>query len=121
MFSDYQPPFIGAQIVINQSSITFVHSHLSVVTADVFGGDWHATIWNGATQTNLNDSLSVSEVNAGWVLDGSTDINDNEWIVGNAHSTITGEFHPGRSRPQTRNLRAIYGRARIDGIHRSSP
>jgi uncharacterized membrane protein len=62
-------------------------------TGDVFGGDWHATIWSGATPTDLNNFLSVSEVNAGWVLDGATDINDNELIVGNAHNTITGESH----------------------------
>lgn len=47
-------------------------------TGDVFGGDWHATIWSGTTPTDLNNFLSVSEVNAGWVLDGATDINDNE-------------------------------------------
>ena len=54
---------------------------------------WHATIWNDATPTDLNDFLSVSEVNAGWVLDVATGINDNEWIAGEAHNTITDETH----------------------------
>jgi probable HAF family extracellular repeat protein len=53
----------------------------------------HATLWNSTTPTDLNDFLSVSKVNAGWVLDGATDINDNEWIVVNAHNSITGESH----------------------------
>ena len=53
----------------------------------------HATIWNGTTLTDLNDFLSVSEVNEGWVLDEANGINDNGWIVGGAHNTITGEQH----------------------------
>ncbi len=56
-------------------------------------GNTHATIWNGTTPTDLNDFLSLSEVNAGWVLDKANGINDNGWIVGNAHNNLTGVDH----------------------------
>ena len=62
-----------------------------VGTSYTFGDSTqHATIWNGTTPTDLNDFLSVSEVNEGWVLDKANGINDNGWIVGSAHNTITG-------------------------------
>ena len=34
-----------------------------------------------------------SEVTEGWVLDNAIGINDNGWIVGNAHNSITGLDH----------------------------
>ena len=50
----------------------------------------HATIWNGTAPTDLNSFLSLSEVTEGWVLKTANDINDNGWIVGDAHNSITG-------------------------------
>ena len=52
----------------------------------------HAVIWNGTTPTDLNDFLSVSEVNEGWVLYRANGINDNGWVVGQAHNTITNAY-----------------------------
>jgi probable HAF family extracellular repeat protein len=54
---------------------------------------WHATIWNDTTPTDLNDLLTVSEVNAGWILQAANGINDNGWIIGSAHNSITGLDH----------------------------
>ncbi len=58
--------------------------------------DTHATIWDGTashTPTDLNDFLSLSDVDAGWVLDKANGINDNGWIVGNAHNNRTNIGH----------------------------
>ena len=62
-------------------------------TTDTDSTAYHATIWNGNTLTDLNDLLNVDAVNAGWVLLQATDINDNGWVVGQAHNTITGVAH----------------------------
>ncbi len=53
----------------------------------------HATLWNDDTATDLNSFLDVSTVSAGWVLESATGINDNGWIVGNAHNSISGSYH----------------------------
>jgi probable HAF family extracellular repeat protein len=53
----------------------------------------HATIWNGTGPTDLNNFLSVSDASAGWVLDIANGINDNGWIIGNAHNTLTNVDH----------------------------
>ena len=50
----------------------------------------HATLWNGTTPTDLNNFLSVSDVNAGWVLREANGINDNGWLVGAAWNIHTG-------------------------------
>jgi probable HAF family extracellular repeat protein len=49
-----------------------------------YSGDLRGTIWNGITPTDLNDFLSMSEVDAGWVISVALDINDKGWIVGQA-------------------------------------
>jgi uncharacterized membrane protein len=51
----------------------------------------HATIWNGTTPTDLNNFLSIRDVNLGWALIEATGINDNGWIVGNAWNIQTWE------------------------------
>ena len=53
-------------------------------------GARHATLWNGATVTDLNSFLDASTVSAGWVLYEATGINDNGWIVGNASNSLLG-------------------------------
>ena len=43
--------------------------------------------------TDLNSLLDADTVNAGWALAAAVDINDNGWIVGYAHNSITGAEH----------------------------
>ena len=79
----------------SSSLATGINDSGQVVGYSYISGDsaYHATIWNGITPTDLNSFLSVSEVNAGWVLIAATGINDNGWVVGNAYNTITGVNH----------------------------
>jgi probable HAF family extracellular repeat protein len=53
----------------------------------------HATLWDGATPTNLNNFLTASAINAGWILWSAQGINDNGWIIGKAYNYTSGEFH----------------------------
>jgi probable HAF family extracellular repeat protein len=53
----------------------------------------HATIWDGVQVLDLNSVLDPSLVSAGWVLASASDINDQGWIVGSAHNTLTGLNH----------------------------
>ena len=53
----------------------------------------HATLWNGSTATDLNSFLNASAVSAGWVLTHARGINDNGWIVGDAHNSKSGVDH----------------------------
>ncbi|MBP0132435.1 MAG: PEP-CTERM sorting domain-containing protein [Nitrosospira sp.] len=76
-------------------SFAYAINDAGQVVGDSYTSDnatYHATIWNGTTLTDLNDFLSVSEVNAGWILQAASDINDNGWIVGGAYNTITGAY-----------------------------
>ena len=50
----------------------------------------HATLWNGTAIVDLNSFLTEGEVSEGWVLDLANGINDNGWIVGNAHNSRLG-------------------------------
>ena len=79
----------------NSSAALSINNFGQVVGwSNIFGySTLHATIWNGTTPTDLNNFLSMSEVNAGWYLEYAQGINDNGWIVGNAHNSITGLDH----------------------------
>ncbi len=70
---------------INNSGQVVGYSEYSNFTSNV-----HATIWNGAAPTDLNNFLSVSDVDAGWFLTTATSINDNGWIAGSAGNRVTG-------------------------------
>jgi probable HAF family extracellular repeat protein len=70
---------------INNSGQVVGFSEYSNFTSTV-----HATIWNGAAPTDLNNFLSVSDVDAGWFLATATSINDNGWIAGSAGNRVTG-------------------------------
>ncbi|SEK61625.1 PEP-CTERM sorting domain-containing protein [Nitrosovibrio tenuis] len=61
--------------------------------AETANGITHATLWNGSTATDLNSFLDVSAVNAGWVLVRAYGINDNGWIVGDAHNSVSNVDH----------------------------
>ncbi|SFH34435.1 probable extracellular repeat, HAF family [Nitrosospira sp. Nsp14] len=61
--------------------------------ASTTGGAQHAILWKGTTATDLNGFLDASIVNAGWMLSVANGINDNGWIVGNAHNSKSGLDH----------------------------
>ena len=75
---------------INNSGQVVGYSYMSMSNGD----GTHATLWNGTTPTDLNNYLSMSEHNAGWVLGVAIGINDNGWIVGNAYNPIARVYHP---------------------------
>ena len=71
-----------------------INEHEQVVGyAQVTGYGNHATLWNGTAVIDLNSFLNPSLVSAGWVLSEARGVNDNGWIVGNAHNSITGLDH----------------------------
>ena len=49
----------------------------------------HAILWRNKLAIDLNRFLEKSIANAGWILGGATDINDNGWIVGGALNPYT--------------------------------
>ena len=53
----------------------------------------HATLWDGATVTDLNSFLNASDLADGWELITANDINDDGWIVGLAYNTLTSRYH----------------------------
>lgn len=48
-----------------------------------------ATLWHNRLAIDLNRFLEKSIANAGWILGGATDVNDNGWIVGGALNPYT--------------------------------
>lgn len=50
----------------------------------------HAVLWSGGMTTDLNSFLDASTVQAGWVLNAASGINDNGWIVGAASNSLLG-------------------------------
>lgn len=46
----------------------------------------YATLWDGDSIINLNDYLSSSYTQEGWILREALEINDSGWIVGNAYN-----------------------------------
>lgn len=55
-------------------------------------GEGRATLWNGVKATDLNSFMSLSNLDAGWVMTEATGINDNGWIIGNISNASTGEY-----------------------------
>lgn len=53
----------------------------------------HAVLFTAGTVIDLNSFLSASDVNAGWVLESASGINDSGWIVGTAFNASTGIEH----------------------------
>lgn len=53
------------------------------------GSQIHAFIWESGVMTDLNGFLGADTIAAGWELVTATDINDQGWIVGYAHNSIT--------------------------------
>lgn len=47
-----------------------------------------ATLWDGQNVIDLNQFVQGS----GWVLETAVGINDQGWVVGRAHNTLSGEF-----------------------------
>ena len=74
---------------INNAGLVVGYSSSAGVHLDTH----HATLWNGATAIDLNSLLDAGTVSTGWVLSEATGINDNGWIVGNAHNTNSGADH----------------------------
>jgi probable HAF family extracellular repeat protein len=50
-------------------------------------------LWSDGVMTELNSLLDTATVNAGWAITYAWDINDNGWIVGQAHNSISNENH----------------------------
>ena len=50
----------------------------------------HATLWDGNAIVDLNQFLSLADINAGWELIEARDINNNGVIVGTANNKFTG-------------------------------
>ena len=84
------PTDLGALEGGRHSRAMGINNSGQVVGWSYAAGAQHATIWNGGTPTDLNDFLSVSDVNAGWELNGAYGINDNGWVVGIAVNAMTG-------------------------------
>jgi probable HAF family extracellular repeat protein len=95
----HTPTQLGTILGADYSAALAINNAGQVVgwSTSLYDSDiYHATIWDGTalhTPTDLNQFLSVSEVNAGWVLVEARGINDNGLIVGNAHNLITGADH----------------------------
>ncbi len=53
----------------------------------------HATLWLDGRAIDLNQFLSASEVNDGWVLDSANAINSYGVVVGNAYNTRLNQTH----------------------------
>jgi probable HAF family extracellular repeat protein len=66
---------------------------LVVGWADTRDDQTSATLWSGTEAIDLNIYLDKSLVDAGWVLTGADDINDQGWIVGSAYNNLTQQSH----------------------------
>jgi len=77
----------------NSTALAVSNTGQIVGWSDVSGSGYrHATLWNGATATDLNDVLDTETLSVGWLLLDAADINDSGWIVGTAYNTVTDQI-----------------------------
>lgn len=80
----------GAYIYSSASAINNVGQIVGSSSTLSYGGINHATLWSNGSLLDLNTLLDASTINAGWVLNHASGINDNGWIVGNASNSLLG-------------------------------
>lgn len=91
------------EIVLSPHSTAHTNAYGINDAGDVVGYAWdlnsvnqpytRATLWEDGLQIDLNEFLSESAKNNGWILAVANGINDQGWVVGDAVNMISGETH----------------------------
>lgn len=78
----------------NNSEAFGINSANQIVGSSYISGNLveHAFLYSNGIMTDLNSFLDTSTVNAGWILQKASAINDNGWIVGSAYNNVTRSY-----------------------------